>query len=152
MPKMFNSILQEAGLKLSDVRLVRHKYNRAKKDQTPYDLWIKDRPKFEEYQSLQSIRNRPKFNAPYWAVFVVNSSNETMFTGLYSSIYIGPIKHDTLMVHKDGMYKAGTHDEYKLELESTLKSRIGKVIINWGPGYLAWVQRAEKQNKQIIDS
>jgi hypothetical protein len=150
MPKMFNSILQEAGLKLSDVLLIRHKDNRSKKGRAPYDLWIKDRSKFEEYQSLQSIYNRSKFIAPYWAVFVVNFDNETMFAGLYSANYISPIKQDIPMIHLDGIYKAGCQDEYKLELESTLSNLIGKLIINWGPGYIAWIQRADRQNKQII--
>jgi hypothetical protein len=151
MPMMFNTLLEEAGLKLSEVRLVRHKDRRAKKGRTPYELWINNRPKFEAYQSLKSIQNRPKFNAAFWAVFVVNFFDETVFAGLYSVEYVGLLKKNTPMIHMDGVDKAGTCDVYKLELEETLGNHIGKLIINWGPSPKAWIQHAERQNKQIID-
>ena len=71
MPIMLNTILREVGLPLTDVRLIRHKDKRATRGRTPYELWRDNRPQFELYQSLQSIPNRKKLSAPYWAVFIV---------------------------------------------------------------------------------
>ena len=39
MPIMFNTILCESGLKLTDIRLIRHQDGRAAKGFTPYELW-----------------------------------------------------------------------------------------------------------------
>ena len=44
MPIMFNTILREVGLPLTDVRLIRHKDKRATRGRTPYELWRDNRP------------------------------------------------------------------------------------------------------------
>jgi hypothetical protein len=148
---MFNTILREAGLPLNDIRLIRHKDKRAKRGFTPYELWRDNRPQFENYQSTQSISNRPKLNAPYWAVFVVNLSDETMFAGLYSVNYRGLLEKDTPMPHMDGIDKAGSCDVYDLKLQDKLQDLIGKIFIDWGPGALAWVQYAARNDKPITE-
>ena len=61
MPIMFNTILQEAGFSLTDVRLVRHQDNRADKGRSPYELWRDDPTKFDLYQSHQKIAHRSAF-------------------------------------------------------------------------------------------
>ncbi|HUL19955.1 MAG TPA: GIY-YIG nuclease family protein [Thermodesulfobacteriota bacterium] len=151
MPIMFNTILREAGLPLNDIRLIRHKDKRAKRGFTPYELWRDNRPQFENYQSTQSISNRPKLNAPYWAVFIVNLSDETMFAGLYAVNYRGLLEKDTPMPHMDGIDKAGSCDVYDLKLQDKLQDLIGKVFIDWGPGALAWVQYAARNDKPITE-
>lgn len=151
MPIMFNTILQEAGLQLPSVRLLRHKDNKAKKGSTPYELWRDNRPLFELYQSTQSIVNRPKFAAPYWASFVVNPNDETMFAGIYAVEYRGLLAKDRPRPHMDGIDKAGSLDDYGLTLQETLSDLIGKLIIEWGAGALAWVQYADRNNKPIIE-
>ena len=151
MPILFNLLLEKAGLPLADVRLLRHKDNRAAKGRSPYDLWRNNRAKFELYQSNQSIENRKKLNAPYWAVFIVNHSEETMFGGLYGVKYQGLLKHDTPKPHMDGIDKAGSGDVYELTLQDLLNDLIGKLFINWGPGALAWVQYASKNDKPITE-
>ena len=83
MPIMLNAVLREAGLPPSDVRLIRHKDRRATKGRSPYELWRDYRPQFDLYQSSQGIKNRKMFSAPYWAVFIVNLKDETMFGGVY---------------------------------------------------------------------
>jgi hypothetical protein len=70
MPIMFNNLLLEAGISLSDVRLLRHKDRRAAKGRSPYELWRDDRQQLELYQSTHSIEKRAKLNASYWASFV----------------------------------------------------------------------------------
>jgi hypothetical protein len=120
MPIMLNTILREAGLPLPDVRLLRHKDKRAKQCCTPYELWRDDRLQFELYQSTQSIPNRHKLNAPCWAVFVVDPSDETMFAGLYAVKCRGLLEEDTPMPRMDGIDKAGSCDVYDLRFSATL--------------------------------
>lgn len=145
----FNTLLKEAGLNLGDVRLLRHKDKRASKGRSPYELWRDNRRQFELYQSTQSFENRRKLSAPYWASFVVSPSDATMFVGLYSVKYQGVIKQDRPMPHMDGIDKAGSCDTYDLKLEKALSDLIGRLIIDWGAGERAWIQRADRQNKQV---
>lgn len=148
---MFNSILSEAGLCPDDVRLLRHKDTRATRGRTPYELWRDNPPQFESYQSTQSIPNRKKFAAPFWAVFIVNPAEETMFAGIYAVKYRGLLEQDTPQPHRDGIDKAGSCDVYDLTLRSELSDLIGKLFINWGPGALAWVQYAGRNNKPVTE-
>jgi hypothetical protein len=148
---MFNTILREAGLSLTDVRLIRHKDKRAARGRTPYELWRDKRPQFELYQSGQSIPNRKKLTAPYWAVFIVNLNDETMFAGLYAVKYQGLLEQDTPYPHMDGIAKVGSGDVYELKLQDALSDLIGKLFIDWGPGALAWVQYADRHDKLITE-
>ena len=151
MPIMFNTILREAGLSLTDVRLIRHKDKRAIRGRTPYELWRDNRPQFELYQSSQSIPNRKKLTAPYWAVFIVNLNDETMFAGVYAVRYRGLLEQDTPKPHMDGIDEAGSGDVYDLTLQDTLSDLIGRLFIDWGPGALAWVQYADRNNKPVTE-
>lgn len=146
-----NTILSGAGLDLANVRLLRHKDNRAMKGRTPYELWRDAREQFDLYQSIQSIENREKLRAQYWASFVVTPSDETMFVGLYHSNYRGLLEKDTPMPHMDGVDRAGSCDVWDLMLESNLSDLIGKLIIDWGPGGRAWIQRVDRQNKDVTE-
>jgi hypothetical protein len=148
---MFNAILREAGLPLADVRLIRHKDNKADRGFTPYELWRDNRSQFELYQSIQSIANRKKLTALYWAVFIVNLNGDTIFAGLYSVKYSGLLKQDTKRPHMEGFDKAGSCDAYDLILQNTLSDLIGKLFIDWGPGALAWVQYANRNDKPITE-
>ena len=151
MPIMFNSILEEAGLNLAEVRLLRHKDNKAMKGRSPYELWRDDRQAFNQYQSTQNIEIRQRLKAPYWASFVVTLSEETMFVGIYSVKYKGLLENDTPMPHTDGVDKAGSCDEYNLSLDNALSDLIGRLFIEWGIGYKAWVQRTDQQNKKVVE-
>ncbi len=150
MLTMFNSVLADAGIPASDVRLLRHKDNSAKKGRTPYELWLNNRPQFELYQSTQNILNHKKLKAPFWAVFIATPNKETMFAGLYAVQYRGLLEQDTPMPHKDGIDKAGSIDTYFLALQEEMKPFIGKLFISWGPGTLAWIQYASRHDKPII--
>jgi hypothetical protein len=148
---MFNSILTGAGLNLADVRLLRHKDKKALKGRSPYELWRDDRQAFHLYQSLQNIAIRARLNAPYWASFVVTLSERTMFVGIYRVESRRLLAEDTQAPHNDIVDKAGSCDEYNLTLENTLNDHIGKLFIEWGLGYKAWVQRADKRNKRVVE-
>ena len=152
MPIMLNTLLTAAGLPLGEVRLLRHKDKRATKGRNPYELWRDNRPQFELYQSSQSIDNRKKLTAPYWAVFIVNLKDETMFGGVYRVKYRGLWEQDTPMPHiEGGIEKAGSCDGYDLTLDAAMADLIGKLFIEWGPGALAWVQYAERNDKPVTE-
>ena len=94
MSVMFNTILAQEGIDPARVRLLRHQESKPDTIHTPYELWRDNRPGFEQYQSVQSIKNRPKFNFPIWASFVADPLGATLFVGLYSAEYIGVGKND----------------------------------------------------------
>lgn len=151
MPIMFNTILREAGLPLTDVRLIRHKDSEASRGRSLYELWRDNRPQFERYQSFQSIKDRKKLTTSYWAVFVVNLNEETMFAGVYAVRYRGLLEHDTPKPHMDGIDTAGSCDVYDLTLQNTLCDLIGKLFINWGSAALVWMQYANRQDKSVTE-
>jgi hypothetical protein len=105
MPILFNTIISEAGLPLTNVRLIRHKDKRASRGRTPYELWHDNCQQFEQYQSIQRFPNRKKLTAPNWAVFIVNLNDETMFAGIYAVRYRGLLEHNTPKPHMDGLMK-----------------------------------------------
>ena len=145
MPIMFNTILRQANVPIGDVRLLRHKDRRASKGNTPYELWKNNREEFERYQSTQNRDNRKKLCAPYWAVFIVNPSEETMFGGLYAVKYKGPLPLDA--PHSFGK----PSDWYDLTLQDLLSDLIGKLFIEWGKAALAWAQYAHRNEKAVIE-
>lgn len=152
MPVMLNSILQDAGFDLTQVRLLRHKDNRASKGLSPYELWRDQREQFDKYQSKQSVSNRKKFSAPYWAVFIADAFDENMFAGVYAASYVGLLETDQAKPHVEGeMDKAGEWDVYHLRLEETMQDLIGRLFIDWGKGALAWVQYADRNDKIVTE-
>ncbi len=151
MPIMFNTILLAADFCLADVRLLRHKDRRAAKGRTPYELW-RDKPQqFDLYQATQSVENRKKLKAPYWASFVGTPSDETLFVGIYGVKNHRLLEQDTPKPHMAGVDKAGSCDIYDLTLEQRLNDLVGKLLIDWGPGGRAWIQHADRQDKRITE-
>lgn len=149
MPIMFNTILQNEGLALSDVRLLRHQDQRSERGRSPYELWRDYRSEFELYQSHQLTSRRALFRSRYWASFVGTSGDETMFVGVYSVKFREQLEVDTPMVTREGVDRAGTSDVYDFTLEEVLRDLIGKLFIDWGSAKRAWVQRADQQNKPV---
>ena len=152
MPIFFNSLLAQFGVAPDAVILLRHQDASAERGRTPYELWRDDRPAFEVYQRLQKKENRTKFSRPrFWASFVVTLNGDTMFVGLYASTYKGLLAEDTRRPHKDGTDLAESLDCYDLRLDSRLEEFYGRLLIEWGDGMRSFVQRAEKQNKQVVE-
>ena len=151
MPIMFNAILLAANFDLGDIRLLRHKDNRAIKGRTPYELWRDNRQQFDLYQATQSLKNEGKLRVPYWASFIADPNDETLFVGIYSVKSQKLLEQDIPMPHRDGTDKAGSCVVYDLMLEPRLGDLIGKLIIEWGSGNRAWIQRADQQNKRVTE-
>jgi len=148
---MLNSILVAAGFDVREIRLLRHQDNRAAKDRTPYKLWRDNLQQFEFYQATQGVIHESKLKAQYWAAFVGTPSDETLFVGIYAVKGHKLLEKDMPKPHMDGVDKAGSCHLYDLLLEPRLDGLIGKLLINWGPGKRAWIQRADKRNKEIVE-
>ena len=152
MPIMLNSLLTQIELEPANVILLRHQDKRAAPGRTPYELWRDNRPAFERYQSTQNIRNRQKLSrASVWASFVGTFDGATMFVGMYATKYNGLLAEGTPWPHADGIDLAGSCDAYDLRHDGRLADLEGKLFIEWGEGARSWVQRADRQNKAIIE-
>jgi len=151
MPIMFNTILLEADFDVGNIRLLRHKDNRAARGRTPYELWRDNRQQFDLYQSTQSVKNENKLKAPYWASFVGTPGDETLFVGIYEVKNPRLLEQDTPRPHMDGVDEAGSCHIYDLAIEPRLGDLVGKLLIDWGPGDRAWIQRADQQDKRITE-
>jgi hypothetical protein len=152
MPIMLNSILAQSGIELSHTILVRHKDPKADKGQTPFDMWLSNRPLFENYQAHQGIRNRSKFSrARNWVSFVGTPDRKTMSVGLYASKEKVVPNRDRLQPHSSGVDKAGTYVEYSLVRNREFDEFDGKLFIDWGQGPRSWVQRADNKDKRMTE-
>lgn len=151
MPISLNLLLGAAGLRLDDIRLVRHK-EPAKPGHTPYELWRDNRPLFEKYQARQSTDFRAGFGtAGYWASFVVTPEKETLFAGLYQVAGREELAIDSPSFHRASVDLAGTCDDYRTTLTQHLGDLVGRMVIDWGPGFRAWIQRADRQDKTVLE-
>jgi len=143
----FNDLLRSEKLNPATVRLARHQDQRTRKSNPLYFFWEHDRAKFEQYQCIQSS---PVFKEAKWiASFVVTPSGETLFVGLYAKR--GVSKAPPGLIDPITNQDVEGYCLYDLTLDSKLAEYSGKVIVEWGPGYRAWVQRAHKQEKQVIE-
>jgi HNH endonuclease len=143
----FNDLLRSSGLDPATVRLVRHQDRRAKTSHQLFHYWENDRPKFELCQRIQSSL---RFGDAKWvASFVATPTRETLFVGMYRirGVDDAPIG----LIDPISQKNVEGHRFYDLSPESILAEYSGKLTVDWGRGYKAWVQRADKQNKRIID-
>lgn len=154
MPLHFNMLLTDAGIQPGDVRLLRHQ-DRRTGGLSPFVLWRDDRPEFERYQSAQRATQRAEFRARYWASFVVPPDGSTLFAGLYEMGGHHPVAPDWV----DPLLRA-TPAQIGVEVYIYEFRRVpefdrynGRLRIDWGPGFRAWVQRADSDRgpKQIIE-
>ena len=142
MPILFNALLEAEGLNPADVRLLRHQDQRA----------LPAPDKFEAYQALQDFGNRSRFaDARYWASFVVTPMGETLFSGLFQASYIGVLDHSLPRPTSDEVDEPGSCDEYKLDRLNLIQEYEGRLVIDWGSGTRSWIQRADNQNKPVLE-
>lgn len=146
----FRHVLEAASIDSSATCVLRHVDAKADPGRNPYQLFLNDRPAFEAYQSLQSLDNRPRLKAAYWASFVGTPGRGTMFCGLYACRYLGVGDKDVPMPHRSGQVdRAGHYDEYELTRQSALDNYSGLMFIEWGDGLRTWIQR--NTDKPIIE-
>jgi hypothetical protein len=131
---------------------LRHQDSRADKDRTPYLLW-REFPDddFMTYQSRQSLKKEELGRASYWAVFVVTPSDETLFVGLYKVGKPSPGVIGAPIISIRGAHEDKPYMVFPLQKSDLLTEFDGKLVIDWGKGFLKWVQRADKQDKRVLE-
>lgn len=145
----FNTLLAEAGIDPADVQLVRHQDARSPRGMSPYALWRGRRDDFERYQSLQT---RDVFSTPgLIAAFVVPPNGETLFAGVYAVSSVTRNAAPERCPLHGTEFAPGSINVYALQSMEALSSLRGLLTIEWGEGARAWVQRAQNQNKPVIE-
>lgn len=147
----FGTLLDMVGIDRSAVRLLRHQDNRYTGYQSPYVLWRDHRPRFEAYQETQSTGDAAALRAPYWASFVGVPGRETLFVGLYTAELVGLLPADRPHPVTGGVEKAGSCHLYRLAPRTELAGYAGRLWIDWGAGYRAWIQRGDRVSKPVIE-
>lgn len=139
----FNLLLNTAGISPASTRLVRHQDRRG----SAYDLWRANNGSFERYQSIQS---KEVFDVGDWlASFVATPFNETLFVGIYRVHGMGVVA-DGQLDPLGGHDVSGLH-EYAIDRADALSDYAGRLVIGWGDGYRSWLQRADRQDKPIVE-
>ncbi|MFG1188618.1 GIY-YIG nuclease family protein [Xanthobacter flavus] len=145
MPIFFSTILLTAGIDPKTAHVVRHQDAKAPRQRTPYELWRNDRHALDLYQRIQK---KPIFSRGLLASFVATPLGETLFVGLYTVRGIGVVPEGMLdPVHHYSV--AGMH-LYDLDHDPRLLDFEGKAVIEWGKGYIQWVQNAEN-DKRVLE-
>lgn len=143
----FNALLRHEGIDPKQVRLVRHQDNRSSVNCTPYNLWRAGDGRLETYQRIQK---RQVFEiGSLLATFVATPANDTLFIGLYRVDGIGTAPLGTIdpVVQAD---RAGLN-LYDIRREERLSDYAGLLVIDWGKGFRAWVQRADFKDKVVLE-
>lgn len=148
---VFGTLLDLTGIERSSVRLLRHQDTRYPGFPSPYALWRDDPVRFDAYQATQAIANAAVLRSPYWASFVGVPGNETLFVGLYAAELIGLLAADRQHPVTGGVELAGSCNEYRLVPCSELADYRGRLWIDWGKGYRAWIQRGDGVAKPVVE-
>jgi hypothetical protein len=147
----FATLLDAAGLSRGNVRLLRHQENRHAGAPSPYVLWRDFPDRFMAYQETQALSDATVLRAPYWASFVGIPGNETLFVGLFAVEFVGLLPRDRVHPLSGGVEKAGSCHVYRLTPSNDLSQYAGRVWIEWGKGYRAWIQRGDRVPKPIVE-
>ena len=81
-------------------------------------------------------------------------SGATLFAGIYSAARVGEVDAgwiDPLHDKPGAALTTSTLDLYATTLLEILKPYIGCLSIDWGVGMRSWVQRTDRQNKEIAE-
>ena len=145
----FNDLLRSASLNPARVRLVRHTDNkRGSRYPSLYAARNADPGLFEAYQRIQA--NHRFDVGDYVASFVVSPppDRNTIFVGLYAVTGEHQCPYGMRNPYwgsdVSGMYW------YDLERDERLATYRDRLVIDWGPGFRAWCQRADQQDKPIL--
>lgn len=145
----FNQLLKVAGLNPASVRLVRHKPEREH-HRAIFDAAIKNDIKFREYQERQGkAQIITQFRAAkHLAGFVVEpTTKQTVFMGMWDQRGERAPTIDPF----SGKPPNATTVAFTTKLRNEFDTYRGRLVIDWGDGERAWVQRADSQDKSITE-
>lgn len=145
----FNQLLHRGGLDPVNVRLVRHKPGHDL-HRVVFDAAMKCEQEFREYQEMQGKDQViTQFRAAkQLAGFVVDpTTKQTVFMGVWDQLgeripTLDPFTHAS---------PKSTTVAFTTRLCPEFDLYRGRLIIDWGDGERAWVQRADNQDKDIIE-
>lgn len=134
----FNAILRHEGIDPKRVLLVRHQDTRPGRT-TPYNLWRAGDGSLERYQQIQS---RNVFAVGHLlATFVATPAKDTLFIGLYRVEGVGIVPPNTIDPGTQAAPPDGCNF-YDIHRDERLSEYAGHLVIDWGQGFLSWVQHA----------
>ena len=144
----FNQILRAGGLDPAEVRLVRHTPRRDH-HRVVFDAAIRGELAFRTYQESQgSSQIVVQFRAAkHIAGFVVDPlTRQTVFMGIWDRLGERQPTDDGF-----GSLAQPNWVAFETRLRSDFDDYRGKVVIAWGEGERAWVQRADSQDKPVVE-
>lgn len=144
----FNNILHDEGVDARRVYMIRHKDSRHSDRPSIYSLWTGADGAFELYQRIWT-KKRFK-SGDLLASFVVTPRGNTLFVGLYRinghrQAKRGEAKDPTSQKDAEGKYL------YDIRLDQRLASYRGHLTVDWGKGFIAYVQRAARNDKAVLE-
>ncbi|MBY5820010.1 GIY-YIG nuclease family protein [Rhizobium leguminosarum] len=147
----FGTLLNLANIDRASVRLLRHQDNRYPGHLSPYALWRDNRARFDDYQATQGLGDAAKLRAPLWASFVGVAGKKTLFVGMYAADLIGPLPQDRPHPIHGEPEPAGSCNFYRLQQRTELAEYAGRLWVDWGDGFRAWIQRGDTVHKPIVE-
>lgn len=147
----FNHLLAVAGIDPAEVRLLRHTPEDCRRE--VFNAAMDCDPTFERYQETQG---NPAVigafrKARYLAGFIVDPlTKATLFVGLWERLGERPaVWSDADM--PGGHHVAARCIAFETRHLDSLSEYRGRLVIDWGEGERAWVQRADRRNKPILE-
>jgi hypothetical protein len=143
----FNTVLKEEGFDPEKVILTRHQDKRSRI--SLYQAWKSRRQDFETYQQGQKWENRfPEGSS--LAAFVVGPEGETLFVGVYDVLAVSQ-RNGPLVDQLIGPLPAEPRAWHELRHSDRMQEYEERLVIEWGLGFLAFIQRARTQNKTVLE-
>jgi hypothetical protein len=147
----FNQLLLVGDLPPETVRLLRHRDATPRIHRALYDAAMKRDPRFAQYQEHQGTPQViAKFrDATYLAAFVAEPlSQQTVFAGVWERL-------EERTEHQGNPFAPAPPTSRVTEFNTRRVERFdeycGRLVIDWGDGARAWVQRANNQDKPIVE-
>lgn len=146
-----NTLLRAADLDPARVRLVRHRHQRSQ--DLVYEAALNRDERFDQYQRGQDNPSVVKaFSQADWlASFVVDPRHSaTVFAGIWRvlSVRAGFLADPFRPSPAEPTPSAVTFETARSE---ALSQYHGRLVVAWGAGERAWVQRADLQDKEIVE-
>lgn len=146
----FNQLLQVGGLDPALVRLVRHRDPDREKHRLVAKAAFNRDPRFDEYQEVQGTEQvfEAFRAAKHLAAFIVEpGTKQTLFIGLWDRVGERPAPAADSF---GSPVRAGSV-AFETRRREEFDDYRGRLVIDWGDGTRAWVQRADKQDKPIME-
>lgn len=147
----FNHLLVAAGLAAADVRLVRHRDRHHQREVC--DAALRGDLRFERYQETQG---NPKViqlfrAARYLAGFVADPmTGDTVFVGVWERLGERAAAWSSSDQPADMPVSPRAISFETRRLDALAEYR-GRLVIDWGGGERAWVQRADRREKTVLE-